>query len=35
LLKILSLPFNDQPEFAAFVEAAPEGQECYQTFCGT
>ena len=35
LLKILSRPFDDQPEFAAFVEPAPEGQGCYQTFCGT
>lgn len=35
LLSILSRPFDDQPEFAAFAEPAPEGQECYQTFCGT
>src|SRR5262245_42700765 len=35
LLKILSHPFDDQPEFAAFAEPAPEGQGCYQTFCGT
>jgi uncharacterized protein YdiU (UPF0061 family) len=35
LLHILSRPFDDQPEFAAFVEPAPEGQGCYQTFCGT
>ncbi|HXV78615.1 MAG TPA: YdiU family protein [Candidatus Binatia bacterium] len=35
LLNILSHPFNDQPEFAAFTEPAPEGQGCYQTFCGT
>jgi uncharacterized protein YdiU (UPF0061 family) len=35
LLNILSRPFDDQPEFAAFAEPAPEGQECYQTFCGT
>src|SRR5262245_46143686 len=35
LLIILSHPFDDQPEFAAFAEPAPEGQGCYQTFCGT
>jgi len=35
LLKILSRPFDDQPEFAAFAEPAPEGQGCYRTFCGT
>jgi serine/tyrosine/threonine adenylyltransferase len=32
LLKILSRPFEDQPEFAAFAEPAPEGRERYQTF---
>ncbi|MDH3444561.1 MAG: YdiU family protein [Deltaproteobacteria bacterium] len=32
LLQILSRPFEDQPEFAAFAEPAPEGQERYQTF---
>jgi serine/tyrosine/threonine adenylyltransferase len=35
LLNILSHPFDDQPEFAAFAEPAPEGRGCYQTFCGT
>ena len=35
LLKILSRPYDDQPEFAAFAEPAPEGLGCYQTFCGT
>jgi uncharacterized protein YdiU (UPF0061 family) len=35
LLNILSRPFDDQPEFAAFAEPPPEGQGCYQTFCGT
>jgi uncharacterized protein YdiU (UPF0061 family) len=35
LLKILSRPFDDQPEFVAFAEPAPEGSECYRTFCGT
>ena len=32
LLHIVSRPFDDQPEFAAFAEPAPEGQERYQTF---
>jgi uncharacterized protein YdiU (UPF0061 family) len=32
LLNILLRPFDDQPEFAAFAEPAPEGQERYQTF---
>jgi serine/tyrosine/threonine adenylyltransferase len=35
LLHILSRPFDDQPEFAAFAEPAPDGQSCYRTFCGT
>jgi uncharacterized protein YdiU (UPF0061 family) len=35
LLKILALPFDDQPEFNAFAEPAPEGQGVYRTFCGT
>jgi uncharacterized protein YdiU (UPF0061 family) len=35
LLKILAHPFDDQPEFAAFAEPAPDGQGCYRTFCGT
>jgi uncharacterized protein YdiU (UPF0061 family) len=35
LLNILSRPFDDQPEFVAFAEPAPEGRGCYQTFCGT
>jgi uncharacterized protein YdiU (UPF0061 family) len=35
LLSILSRPFDDQPEFAAYAEPAPEGQGCYRTFCGT
>ena len=35
LLNILSRPFDDQPEFAAFAEPAPKGRGCYQTFCGT
>jgi serine/tyrosine/threonine adenylyltransferase len=35
LLNILSRPFDDQLEFAAYAEPAPEGQGCYRTFCGT
>ncbi|HXV50365.1 MAG TPA: YdiU family protein [Candidatus Binatia bacterium] len=35
LLNILARPFDDQPEFAAFAEPAPEGQGRYRTFCGT
>jgi len=32
LLNILSRPFDEQPEFAAFAEPAPEGQSHYRTF---
>ncbi|HWP60256.1 MAG TPA: YdiU family protein [Candidatus Acidoferrales bacterium] len=32
LLQVLSRPFDDQPEFAAFAQPPPEGQERYQTF---
>ncbi len=32
MLKILSHPFEDQPEFAVFAQPPPEGQERYQTF---
>jgi uncharacterized protein YdiU (UPF0061 family) len=35
LLHILSRPFDDQPEFAAFAQPAPDSPERYQTFCGT
>jgi len=35
LLRILSRPFDDQPEFAAFAEPPPQGSGRYQTFCGT
>ena len=35
LLKILSRPFDDQPEFAVFAEPTPEGRGRYKTFCGT
>jgi hypothetical protein len=34
LLNILSRPFDDQPECAAFTEPAPDSQG-YRTFCGT
>jgi serine/tyrosine/threonine adenylyltransferase len=32
LLQILSRPYDDQPEFAAFAEPAPEGYGHYRTF---
>jgi len=32
LVKILSRPFEDQPEFAAFAEAPPERQGRYRTY---
>jgi len=32
LLNVVSRPFDDQPEFAAFAQPPPEGQERYQTF---
>jgi len=32
LLKILSHPFEDQPEFAAFAESPPGGQGRYRTY---
>jgi len=32
LLNIISRPFDEQAEFAAFAEAAPEGQGRYRTF---
>jgi uncharacterized protein YdiU (UPF0061 family) len=35
LLQIISRPFDDQPEVAAFAEPAPAGYGCYRTFCGT
>jgi uncharacterized protein YdiU (UPF0061 family) len=35
LLKIVTRPFEDQPEFAEFAEPAPKGNEGYRTFCGT
>jgi uncharacterized protein YdiU (UPF0061 family) len=35
LLNILAHPFDDEPEFPAFAEPAPDGQGCYRTLCGT
>ncbi len=32
LLNIVSHPFDDQPEFAAFAQPAPDGRPRYQTF---
>jgi uncharacterized protein YdiU (UPF0061 family) len=32
LVNILSRPFDDQPEFAAFAQPPPEGRARYQTF---
>lgn len=32
LLHVLERPFDDQPEFAAFADPAPEGRARYQTF---
>jgi uncharacterized protein YdiU (UPF0061 family) len=35
LLKVLTRPFDDHPEFAAFAEPPPPTTERYVTFCGT
>jgi uncharacterized protein YdiU (UPF0061 family) len=35
LLKILERPYDDQPEFAEYMQPGPEGPERYRTFCGT
>jgi len=35
LLRILALPFDDQPDSAAYAEPAPEAFGPYRTFCGT
>jgi uncharacterized protein YdiU (UPF0061 family) len=35
LMQVLSRPFEDQPEAAAFAEPPPLNQRVYQTFCGT
>lgn len=35
LLQILSRPFDDRPEFAAYAGPSPLGGPRYRTFCGT
>jgi uncharacterized protein YdiU (UPF0061 family) len=35
LLQVLSTPFEDQPEFAAYAEPPKPEQRVLQTFCGT
>jgi uncharacterized protein YdiU (UPF0061 family) len=35
LLHVLSRPFEDLAEHAAYLEPAPDSAEPYQTFCGT
>jgi uncharacterized protein YdiU (UPF0061 family) len=35
LLTVLSRPFEERPEFAAYADPPLEGQRVYQTFCGT
>ena len=35
LLKVLSTPFEDQPEFAGYAEPPKPEQRVLQTFCGT
>ena len=35
LLVVLSRPFEERKEFAAYAEPPLEGQRVYQTFCGT
>ena len=35
LLTVLSKPFEDQPEFAAYAEPPLPEQRVMQTFCGT
>jgi uncharacterized protein YdiU (UPF0061 family) len=35
LLKVLSTPFEDQPEFAAYADPPKPEQRVLQTFCGT
>ena len=32
LLKVLSRPFDDQPDFATLAESPPEGQGRYHTY---
>jgi uncharacterized protein YdiU (UPF0061 family) len=35
LLTVLSKPFDDQPEFAAYADPPMPDQRVLQTFCGT
>lgn len=35
LLKILSTPYDDQPEYTAYADPPPPSQSPYRTFCGT
>lgn len=35
LLRVLSHPFTDQPEFAHFADPPATADEAYRTFCGT
>jgi len=35
LLRVLSTPFEDRPEFAAYAEPPPDEQRVYRTYCGT
>jgi serine/tyrosine/threonine adenylyltransferase len=35
LLTVLSKPFEDQPQFAAYAEPPQPEQRVLQTFCGT
>lgn len=35
LLTVLSSPWDDQPDYAAYADPPPPGQGIYRTFCGT
>jgi uncharacterized protein YdiU (UPF0061 family) len=35
LLAVLSKPYDEQPEFAAYAEPPGADQRAYRTFCGT
>jgi serine/tyrosine/threonine adenylyltransferase len=35
LVAVLSRPFEDQPEFAHYMEPPQEHEKVLQTFCGT
>ena len=35
LLAVLSRPYEEQPEFAAYAEPPSADQRAYRTFCGT